>query len=266
MGSFQIVKGDISMAKNKTLLNTLTNDNMNRTNEEDEKMSTAEIKDWKSKIRKIKRKDGNKWFWNPVSENNFDTKDMWENYLEKIQQPMNLNEIESKINKGKYTKASQIQDDIRLIFTNAMSFNEVNTDGIYEKAQELLMDAENMFCTLEPSQICTLDTQKSQKDPSESNRTLNTQQNLVYPSTTQTDPLPTSNSNIVLEAYEHVAHWRKNLFSLPSGKTGNLYIQELTQNINNWCADIDRKNSIYKIMIMPSLLLQKTEKIQHVAR
>ena len=104
-------------------------------------------------------------------------------------------------------------------------------------------------------------SQQSQTELLELNSTINTPLNLTVPITTEiTDTVPTqtSTNNIVLEAYEHVVEWRKNLFALPSGKIGNMFIQEMTQNINNWCADKDRNKSLYKIMIMPSLLLQKT--------
>ena len=50
-------------------------------------------------------------------------------------------------------------------------------------------------------------------------------------------------------AYEQIAYWCQNLFLLPSGKSGNEFIREITRLINCW---IDNS-----IMVMPAPLLQK---------
>ena len=58
--------------------------------------------------------------------------------------------------------------------------------------------------------------------------------------------------------YEHIVYWKKNLFLLPTGKAGKLFIDELTKLFNAWIDDSPLKKIAMKaVMIMPSLLLQK---------
>ena len=65
--------------------------------------------------------------------------------------------------------------------------------------------------------------------------------------------------NEINEAYEIVIHWRKNIFELPKGKSGKLFITEITKFIQSWCnKDSNREIAFKAIAIMPHLLLQKT--------
>lgn len=75
-------------------------------------------------------------------------------------------------------------------------------------------------------------------------------------------------------AYEKMVHWKKNLFELPKGKCGNIFINEMTKLINDWSLESsDRDVSLTALMTMPSLILQKTsskcknsEMKQHIER
>ena len=61
--------------------------------------------------------------------------------------------------------------------------------------------------------------------------------------------------------YEQIVYWKKNLFLLPTGKAGKLFIDELTKLFNAWIDDSPLKKIAMKsVMIMPSSLLQKTLK------
>ena len=56
--------------------------------------------------------------------------------------------------------------------------------------------------------------------------------------------------------YEKIVYWKKNLFLLPTGKAGKLFIDELTKLFNAWIDDSPLKNIAMKaVMIMPTLLL-----------
>ena len=61
--------------------------------------------------------------------------------------------------------------------------------------------------------------------------------------------------------YEKIVYWKKNLFLLPSGRTGKQFIEETTKLINEWLHDSPLKDIAFKaIMTMPSLLIQKPSK------
>ena len=58
--------------------------------------------------------------------------------------------------------------------------------------------------------------------------------------------------------YDKVVFWRKNIFLLPSGRSGKLYIVEATRLINYWTHNSPLQDVAFKaIMVMPNLLLQK---------
>ena len=55
------------------------------------------------------------------------------------------------------------------------------------------------------------------------------------------------------DAYVHIFNWRKNLFMLPSGKSGKSFI-ETTRFLNTWVDDSPLKTATFKeVMVMPSL-------------
>ena len=58
--------------------------------------------------------------------------------------------------------------------------------------------------------------------------------------------------------YDKAVFWRKNIFLLPSGKSGKQYIEETTRLINSWIHNSPLQDVAFKaIMVMPNLLLQK---------
>ena len=59
-------------------------------------------------------------------------------------------------------------------------------------------------------------------------------------------------------AYEDVVKWQRNIFTLPKGQVGKMFIQEMTNLINTWCNKTEwREIAITSVMILPSLMLQK---------
>ena len=61
--------------------------------------------------------------------------------------------------------------------------------------------------------------------------------------------------------YEKVFYWKKNLFLLPTGKSGKLNIDESVKLLNRWLEETALHNIAFKaMMIMPNLLLQKSSK------
>ena len=65
--------------------------------------------------------------------------------------------------------------------------------------------------------------------------------------------------NVIDMADEEIVKWRKNLFSLSLGRIGKIFIGECTKLVNSWCEEAPNyKNSIKRLMILPDLILQKT--------
>ena len=60
-------------------------------------------------------------------------------------------------------------------------------------------------------------------------------------------------------AYEQIVKWRRNLFDLPKGNNGKKFVDLTTRLINMWCSNSD-DTTMKMVMIMPSLLLQRTSK------
>ena len=61
--------------------------------------------------------------------------------------------------------------------------------------------------------------------------------------------------------YEKFVYWKKNVFLLPTGKSGKLYIDESVKLWNSWVEGTALYNTVFNaIMIMPNLLLQKLSK------
>ena len=61
--------------------------------------------------------------------------------------------------------------------------------------------------------------------------------------------------------YEKFVYWKKNVFLLPTGKSGKLYIDESVTLLNSWVEGTALYNTVFNaIMIMPNLLLQKPSK------
>ena len=65
----------------------------------------------------------------------------------------------------------------------------------------------------------------------------------------------------VEQIYEKVVYWKKNLFLLPTGKSGKLYIDESVKLLNSWVEGTALFEIAFKaIVILPNLLLQKPSK------
>ena len=63
------------------------------------------------------------------------------------------------------------------------------------------------------------------------------------------------------DAYEKIAHCKRNLFIMPSGAAGEKYIEEITRLLKLWIQDLPLKSIAFKaIHVMPALLLQKPSK------
>ena len=63
------------------------------------------------------------------------------------------------------------------------------------------------------------------------------------------------------KCYDTIVYWRRNLFMLPNGATGKLYIRETTRLLNAWYENSPSKECAMKaVHIMPALLLQKPSK------
>ena len=60
------------------------------------------------------------------------------------------------------------------------------------------------------------------------------------------------------DMYNTVVHWRKSLFLLPSGSTGKRFIEEMTRLINSWTFRSEQDTAMKALMVLPTLLLQKT--------
>jgi len=58
--------------------------------------------------------------------------------------------------------------------------------------------------------------------------------------------------------YDEVVHWKRNLFKIPSGKAGRMFVQELTRLFTAYAENSALESIALKAaMIMPTLLLQK---------
>ena len=59
-------------------------------------------------------------------------------------------------------------------------------------------------------------------------------------------------------AYSEIVHWRRNVFSVPSGKTGKMFVRELTALFHGYAqASAKESVALEAIMVACSLLLQK---------
>ena len=63
----------------------------------------------------------------------------------------------------------------------------------------------------------------------------------------------------IASALNEIVYWKKVLFSLPIGAAGKGFIEEMSRLVNSWTYKSDLETIASKaLMIMPSLLLQKT--------
>jgi len=65
-------------------------------------------------------------------------------------------------------------------------------------------------------------------------------------------------NNLVKSIYDKIVHWRKNLFSVPSGGVGKAFVRELTKQIQLYTNSQGKDGmALYKLFILPALLLQR---------
>ena len=65
----------------------------------------------------------------------------------------------------------------------------------------------------------------------------------------------------VNNAYEEIIRWRKNLFDLPKGNAGKKFVAEMNKLVLSWTnKSAKRSYALKALMIMPTLLLQRTSK------
>ena len=58
--------------------------------------------------------------------------------------------------------------------------------------------------------------------------------------------------------YDELVHWKKNLFKIPSGRSGKEFIVEMTRLLNAYANSSTLESIVFKaIMSMPALILQK---------
>ena len=65
-------------------------------------------------------------------------------------------------------------------------------------------------------------------------------------------------SESIISCYNEIVHWRQNVFKVPTGKVGNLFVPELARLFQAYADSSAMKSvALYAAMVMPSLLLQK---------
>jgi hypothetical protein len=102
--------------------------------------------------------------------------------------------------------------------------------------------------------------QLTAQQPQQDLVTTPSHQNMIdINNTTREDNFKDEYKTQIFEAYEKIVYWRKNLFELPKGAIGKEFIKEMTRQINDWSSKSpDRDISLKSLMVMPSLLLQRT--------
>ena len=62
------------------------------------------------------------------------------------------------------------------------------------------------------------------------------------------------------EIFNRTSTWRRNIFTVPSGRIGKEYLNEMTKRIETWSnRDENFSYSLYGLMILPKLILQKIQ-------
>ena len=71
----------------------------------------------------------------------------------------------------------------------------------------------------------------------------------------------TTFKDVITHCYEKVVHWKRNMIKVPSGKSGNLFVKELTRLFQAYVSDSALQSVALKAaMVLPSLVLQKPSK------
>jgi hypothetical protein len=117
--------------KNLTYPNPNSNSNMN--------MNSASMKACKEILTKL-RKHKNGWFNEPVDVVGMGLHD----YHDIIKQPMDLGTVKSRLARNHYQSTSDFAADVRLTFTNALTYNPKG-HLVYSMAEQLLARFEDLF-------------------------------------------------------------------------------------------------------------------------
>ena len=207
--------------------------------------------EWKSKLKRLIEWDRDKTFYTPVRESIESKRITAPGYFDLIKNPMDFKTVESKIDNRIYQDQNDLYNDLKLIYDNAILYNEEGTD-IHMKAVLLFEKIKSQF-----TKGNAISTETAIDTPE------NVSNELVLQNDTNTD-----NHNIVVqepekykifkEIYEKTAHWKRNIFSIPSGKIGKEFITEMTRLIDLWCnKDSQARYALYGVMILPKIILQK---------
>jgi len=71
----------------------------------------------------------------------------------------------------------------------------------------------------------------------------------------------TTLKDVITHCYEKVMHWKRNMIRVPSGKSGNLFVKELTRLFQGYVSDSALQSvALYAAMVLSSLVLQKPSK------
>ena len=210
--------------------------------------------EWKSKLKLLKDWDKGKIFYIPVRESIENKEFTAPGYFDLIRNPMDLKTIESKIDSRKYQDQDDLYKDLKLICDNAILYNKEGT-SIHEKALLLYEQIKIHF-----RQSYAAHTDITNDTPAHE-LIEHASQNDTYIENQNTDTHEPEKFMIFKEIFDKSTHWRRNIFSLPSGKVGKDFINEMTKLIDLWCnKDTDAKFMLYGLMILPKLILQKHTK------
>ena len=116
--------------KTRTKHNATTCANDITINEDRNKVDELQLREWKEKIKLIKKWDKDLTFYRPVTE------DIAPNYFNEIEKPMDLYTIENKLKTKQYTHEFDLLEDLHLICKNAWKYNPDGSD-VHTLAKEL---------------------------------------------------------------------------------------------------------------------------------
>ena len=77
-------------------------------------------------------------------------------------------------------------------------------------------------------------------------------------------------SSLIDDAYTQIAHWKSNLFKVPSGSTGKQFVAEIARLFESFATEsVLEAVALKAAMTLPALLLQKphakSEVQEHIA-
>ena len=218
----------------------------NSTQNDQNDYELKQLREWKAKLNVIKKWDKLKTFHEPV------TDEYAPNYSNEIDHPMDLMTIENKLQNKQYVNECELVEDLYLICVNAWEYNGKRTDNVSKKIHLLATELWNKVVTVFQRNVA--DENFSQTSQ------MNIDQHQQLETVEESQSKLEKSKPLIIKVYETVVKWKRNLTKLPSGKVGKDFISQLTICLNRWCDNNGRDTSLYEFMILPSLILQKTEK------